>query len=42
MAAETVDLAVIGSGPGGCAAALTAARRGLSVALIERGQLGGI
>jgi len=36
------DLAVIGSGPGGCAAALTAARRGLRVALIEREALGGV
>ncbi|MDP3722077.1 MAG: dihydrolipoyl dehydrogenase [Candidatus Omnitrophota bacterium] len=36
------DLAVVGSGPGGCAAALTAARRGLQVCLIEREEWGGV
>src|SRR3989338_9408282 len=36
------DLAVVGSGPGGFAAAMTAARRGLKVALIERDQWGGV
>ena len=36
------DLAVVGSGPGGCAAALTAARRGLRVGLIEREAVGGV
>ena len=36
------DLAVVGSGPGGYAAALTAARRGLRACLIEREQWGGV
>ncbi len=35
------DCAVIGAGPGGYVAALRAARRGLSTALIEKDQLGG-
>ncbi len=39
---RTCDLAVVGSGPGGYAAALTAARRGLRVCLIEREQWGGV
>ena len=42
MNERAVDLAVIGSGPGGYAAALAAARRGLSVGLIEREQVGGV
>ncbi len=40
--ATTCDLAVIGSGPGGYAAALAAARRGAAVALIEREAWGGV
>ncbi len=36
------DLAIIGSGPGGYAAALTASRRGLRAALIDRGPWGGV
>ncbi|MCK4851115.1 MAG: FAD-dependent oxidoreductase, partial [Phycisphaerae bacterium] len=35
------DCAIIGAGPGGYVAALRAARRGLSTALIEKDQLGG-
>ena len=35
------DLLIIGGGPGGCAAALRAARGGLSVALFEPRQVGG-
>ncbi|MBI4353955.1 MAG: dihydrolipoyl dehydrogenase [Candidatus Omnitrophica bacterium] len=42
MTAAACDLAIIGSGPGGIAAALTAARRGLKVALIEREWWGGV
>ncbi len=33
-----LDLAIIGGGPAGAAAAFTAARRGLSVAIVERGE----
>ncbi|GAA1978581.1 NAD(P)/FAD-dependent oxidoreductase [Catenulispora subtropica] len=42
MSSEAFDLAVIGAGPAGMAAAATAAEQGLRVALIEGGrQLGG-
>ena len=34
---ETYDVVVVGSGPSGIAAAIQASRKGLSVALIERG-----
>lgn len=37
-----VDLAVIGSGPGGYEAALRAAKAGMKVALVEKGALGGV
>ncbi|NTU85601.1 MAG: FAD-dependent oxidoreductase [Chloroflexales bacterium] len=39
--AEHVDLAVIGAGPAGSAAALVAARAGLKVLLLERGEYPG-
>jgi dihydrolipoamide dehydrogenase len=42
MAAKTYDVAVIGSGPGGYVAAIRAAQLGLSTAVIERENLGGI
>jgi dihydrolipoamide dehydrogenase len=39
---ESYDVLVIGAGPGGYAAAIRAAQRGLRTGLIERAQLGGI
>lgn len=39
---RVVDLAVIGSGPGGYEAALRAAKAGMKVSLIEKGALGGV
>lgn len=41
MDKKKFDLIVIGSGPGGYVAAIRAAQRGLLVALIEAGELGG-
>lgn len=42
MPPRAYDLVVIGSGPGGYVAALTASRRGLRVALVEREAWGGV
>lgn len=40
--AETYDLIVLGSGPGGYVAAIRAAQLGLNTAIVEREKLGGI
>jgi dihydrolipoamide dehydrogenase len=40
--AERFDLIVLGSGPGGYVAAIRAAQLGLSTAIVERAELGGI
>jgi len=42
MAAKNFDLIVIGAGPGGYVAAIRAAQLGMSVAIVERENLGGI
>ena len=42
MTAETFDLVILGSGPGGYVAAIRAAQLGMSVAIVERERLGGI
>ncbi|MGP0032530.1 MAG: FAD-dependent oxidoreductase, partial [Acidimicrobiales bacterium] len=39
--AEAFDVVVVGAGPAGSAAALVAARAGLSVCLLERGPFPG-
>lgn len=40
--ADKFDLIVIGAGPGGYPAAIHASKKGLSVALVESGELGGV
>src|ERR1700754_2975672 len=40
--AESYDLIVLGSGPGGYVAAIRAAQLGMKVAIVEREKLGGI
>ena len=40
--ADTYDLIVLGSGPGGYVAAIRAAQLGLKTAIVEREKLGGI
>ena len=42
MAANSFDVVVIGSGPGGYVAAIRAAQLGMNVAVVEREHLGGI
>ncbi len=42
MSADIFDLVVIGSGPGGYVAAERAGAKGLKVALVEKGPLGGV
>ncbi|MFH0926654.1 MAG: dihydrolipoyl dehydrogenase [bacterium] len=39
---QVYDLAIIGSGPGGYTAALSAAKRGARICLIEKDELGGV
>jgi dihydrolipoamide dehydrogenase len=42
MMADTYDLIILGSGPGGYVAAIRASQLGLKVAIVEREKLGGI
>jgi dihydrolipoamide dehydrogenase len=42
MTAETFDLVILGSGPGGYVAAIRASQLGMKVAIVERERLGGI
>jgi dihydrolipoamide dehydrogenase len=42
MAADTYDLIVVGSGPGGYVAAIRASQLGMKTAIVERENLGGI
>ena len=39
--AENFDVVVIGGGPGGYAAAIRCAQKGVSVAVVEKGAMGG-
>ncbi len=41
MSKENYDLCVIGAGPGGYVAAIHAAKKGLNVAIVEKGNFGG-
>ncbi|MGN6659853.1 MAG: FAD-dependent oxidoreductase, partial [Achromobacter mucicolens] len=42
MTKTSFDLVVVGGGPGGYVAAIRGAQLGMSVALVERAELGGI
>ena len=42
MAEQQYDLTVIGSGPGGYVAAIRASQLGMKVAIVEKGELGGV
>ena len=42
MTKTSFDVVVVGGGPGGYVAAIRAAQLGLSTALVERAELGGI
>jgi dihydrolipoamide dehydrogenase len=42
MEKQSFDLVILGSGPGGYVAAIRAAQKGLNVALVEAGELGGV
>ncbi len=39
--AESFDVVVVGSGPGGYAAAIRCAQKGVSVGIVEKGFIGG-
>ncbi len=42
MSNQQTDILVIGAGPGGYVAAIRAAQLGLSVTVVEKGELGGV